>query len=287
MKFKKIAIVGKYPAGNESDELNSQLIGLIEYLSQKKYDLIVEEKTQKKIKISKFNSMSLKGIGGAVDIAIILGGDGTMLGVARSLLDDGIPMIGVNSGRFGFLADLNTENMFASIDQVLNGNYDEDKRLLIETQVYRDEKIIYESFALNDVVIKSGVRLIELQVSINNKFVHTQRSDGIIVSTPTGTTAYALSAGGPILHPQLDAISIVPINPHTLSNRPIAIDATSEIEIKIVHMEEASLSIDGQIKFPLDIRDKIHITKAKRTISILHPKDYCYFEMLRNKLHWG
>ncbi len=127
--------------------MNSQLIDLIEYLSQKKYDLIIEEKTQKKIKISKFNSMSLNGIG-AVDIAIILGGDGTMLGVARSLLDDGIPMIGVNSGHFGFLADLNTENMFASIDQVLNGNYDEDKRLLIETQVYRDEKIIYESFCI-------------------------------------------------------------------------------------------------------------------------------------------
>jgi NAD+ kinase len=177
--------------------------------------------------------------------------------------------------------------MFISIDQVLNGNYDEDKRLLIETKVYRDEKIIYESFALNDVVIKSGVRLIELEVSINDRFVHTQRSDGIIVSTPTGTTAYALSAGGPILHPQLEALSIVPINPHTLSNRPIAIDATSEIDIKIVQMEEASLSIDGQIKFPLDMRDKIQVTKAKRTISILHPKDYCYFEMLRNKLHWG
>jgi NAD+ kinase len=147
--------------------------------------------------------------------------------------------------------------------------------------------VIYESFALNDVVIKSGVRLIELEVSINGKFVHTQRSDGIIVSTPTGTTAYALSAGGPILHPQLEALSIVPINPHTLSNRPIAIDAKSEIDIKIVQMEEASLSIDGQIKFPLDKRDEIQITKAKKTISILHPKDYCYFEMLRNKLHWG
>ena len=267
--------------------MDSQLIDLIEHLSKKDCELIIEEKTQKKIKITRYQVTPLQNIGAEADIAIIVGGDGTMLGVARSLVDDGIPMIGVNSGRFGFLADLNKTNMFVSIDQVLNGKYDEDKRLLIETKVYRDEKIIYESFALNDVVIKSGVRLIELEVSINDKFVHTQRSDGIIVSTPTGTTAYALSAGGPILHPQLEALSIVPINPHTLSNRPIAIDATSEIDIKIVQMEEASLSIDGQIKFPLDMRDKIQVTKAKRTISILHPKDYCYFEMLRNKLHWG
>ena len=281
MKFKKIAIIGKYPAAIESNEMDSQLIDLIEHLSKKDCELIIEEKTQKKIKITRYQATPLQNIGAEADIAIIVGGDGTMLGVARSLVDDGIPMIGVNSGRFGFLADLNKANMFVSIDQVLNGNYDEDKRLLIET------KIIYESFALNDVVIKSGVRLIELEVSINDKFVHTQRSDGIIVSTPTGTTAYALSAGGPILHPQLEALSIVPINPHTLSNRPIAIDATSEIDIKIVQMEEASLSIDGQIKFPLDMRDKIQVTKAKRTISILHPKDYCYFEMLRNKLHWG
>jgi NAD+ kinase len=287
MKFKRIAIIGKYPAAIESSEMDSQLIDLIKYLSKSDYELIIEEKTQKKIKIDDYQSTPLKGIGAAADIAIIVGGDGTMLGVARNLLDDGIPIIGVNSGRFGFLADLNKKNMFTSIDKVLNGNYDEDRRLLIETKVCRGDKVIYESFALNDIVIKSGVRLIELEVSINDKFVHTQRSDGIIVSTPTGTTAYALSAGGPILHPQLDAISIVPINPHTLSNRPIAINATSEIEIKIVQMEEASLSIDGQIKFPLDIRDKIQVTKAKRTISILHPKDYCYFEMLRNKLHWG
>ena len=287
MKFKRIAIIGKYPAAIESSEMDSQLIDLIKYLSKSDYELIIEEKTQKKIKIDDYQSTPLKSIGAAADIAIIVGGDGTMLGVARNLLDDGVPMIGVNSGRFGFLADLNKKNMFTSIDKVLNGNYDEDRRLLIETKVYRGDKVIYESFALNDVVIKSGVRLIELEGAINDKFVHTQRSDGIIVSTPTGTTAYALSAGGPILHPQLDAISIVPINPHTLSNRPIAINATSEIEIKIVQMEEASLSIDGQIKFPLDIRDKIQVTKAKRTISILHPKDYCYFEMLRNKLHWG
>ena len=222
-----------------------------------------------------------------VDLAIIVGGDGTLIGVARNMVHSDTPLIGVNQGRFGFLADLNTNSMFSNIDTILNGEFIEDKRMLINTKIMRGNKKVYESLSLNDVVIKSGVRLIELDVIINDAFVHRQRSDGIIVSTPTGTTAYALSAGGPILHPNLDAISIVPISPHTLSNRPIAVNAESQINIKIINMNEAYASIDGQIKFPLDIRDVIQISKAKESISILHPKDYCYFEMLRNKLNWG
>ena len=177
--------------------------------------------------------------------------------------------------------------MFASIDNILDGSYIQDDRMLIETKILRNEKIIHESFSLNDVVIRSGLRLIELEVMIEGKFVHSQRSDGLIISTPTGTTAYALSSGGPIIHPSLDAITIVPISPHTLSNRPIAISGNSEILVKIVNMDEAYTSIDGQIQIPLDKKDKIKIKKAKHSISILHPKDYCYFEMLRNKLNWG
>jgi len=196
-------------------------------------------------------------------------------------------LIGINQGRFGFLADLNIDSMFLSIDNILDGSYIQDNRMLIEITVSRDNKIIYESFALNDIVIRSGLRLIELEVIIDGRFVHTQRSDGLIVSTPTGTTAYALSAGGPILHPNLDAITLVPISPHTLSNRPIAVSGDSEILIKIVNMDEAYASIDGQIQVPLDKKDTISIKKAKQSISILHPQDYCYFEMLRNKLNWG
>ena len=210
-----------------------------------------------------------------------------MLGVARTLVDSSIPLIGINQGRFGFLADLNIDSMFASIDNILDGSYIQDDRMLIETKILRNEKIIHESFSLNDVVIRSGLKLIELEVMIEGKFVHSQRSDGLIISTPTGTTAYALSSGGPIIHPSLDAITIVPISPHTLSNRPIAISGNSEILVKIVNMDEAYVSIDGQIQIPLDKKDKIKIKKAKQSISILHPKDYCYFEMLRNKLNWG
>ena len=287
MKFKKIAIIGKYPSSEETKEIHNQLIQLITHLSQKDFELFIEEKTQRQIKLTKFKSLPLTEIGKQVDIAIVVGGDGTMLGVGRTLVDTGIPLIGINQGRFGFLDDLNIDSMFTNIDNILNGIYIQDNRMLIETTVERNNKVIYESFALNDIVIRSGLRLIELEVNIDERFVHTQRSDGLIVSSPTGTTAYALSAGGPIIHPNLDAITIVPISPHTLSNRPIAVSGDSKILIKIVNMDEAYASIDGQIQIPLDKKDTISIKKAKQSISILHPKDYCYFEMLRNKLNWG
>ena len=286
-KFKKIAVIGKYPSFEEVGDFHTQLIQLIEHLSKKNVELIIEEKTQKQINLDQFKSLPLKDIGPQVDVANIVGGDGTMLGVARILVDSQIPLIGVNRGRFGFLADLNINTMFSNIDMILDGDFIRDDRMLIDTRIIRSNKVIYESQSLNDVVIKSGLKLIELEVVIDARFVHKQRSDGIIVSTPTGTTAYAMSAGGPILHPNLDAISIVPISPHTLSNRPIAVSGNSEIEIKIIHMDEAYASIDGQIKFPLDLRDRIEIKKAKQCISILHPNNYCYFEMLRNKLNWG
>ena len=286
-KFKKIAIIGKYPSSGETKDIHDQLIQLITHLSQKNINLIIEEKTQNQIKLNKFKSLPLNEIGKQVDIAIVVGGDGTMLGVARALIDTSIPLIGINQGRFGFLTDLNINSMFSSIDNILDGFYTQDNRMLIETTIIRNDKTIHESFALNDIVIRSGLRLIELEVIIDGRFVHTQRSDGLIVSTPTGTTAYALSAGGPIIHPNLDAITIVPISPHTLSNRPIAVSGDSEILIKIVNIDEAYASIDGQIQIPLDKKDSIRIKKAKQSISILHPKDYCYFEMLRNKLNWG
>ena len=287
MKFKKIAIIGKYPSPEENKDIHNQLVQLITHLNKKNIDLVIEEKTQKQIKLNKFKSLPLNEIGKQVDIAIVVGGDGTILGVARALIDTGIPLIGINQGRFGFLTDLNINSMFSSIDNILDGFYIQDNRMLIETKIVRNDKTIYESFALNDIVIRSGLRLIELEVMIDGRFVHTQRSDGLIVSTPTGTTAYALSAGGPIIHPNLDAITIVPISPHTLSNRPIAVSGDSEILIKIVNMDEACASIDGQIQISLDKKDTISIKKAKEYISILHPQDYCYFEMLRNKLNWG
>ena len=286
-QFKNIALVGKYPSLEDAKHIHDQLNVLVDYLKKNNHQIFIESKTQQQAKLEGVESIALNDLTQHADLVIVIGGDGTMLGVARSVVDANIPLVGINQGRFGFLADLNIDSMLKNVELILKGDFLEDKRILLQANIIRSKAKIYDSFALNDVVVKSSLRLIELEVYINNKFVHRQRSDGIITSTPTGATAYALSAGGPILHPSLDAISIVPINPHTLSNRPIAVNGNSSIEIKIIHLDDAYVSIDGQIKFPLDLRDVIKIQKSKQTVSILHPKDYCYFEMLRNKLHWG
>ena len=286
-QFKNIALVGKYPSLEDAKHIHDQLNVLVDYLKKNNHQIFIESKTQQQAKLEAVESIALNDMTQHADLVIVIGGDGTMLGVARSVVDANIPLVGINQGRFGFLADLNIDSMLKNVELILKGDFLEDKRILLQADIIRSKAKIYDSFALNDVVVKSSLRLIELEVYIDNKFVHRQRSDGIITSTPTGATAYALSAGGPILHPSLDAISIVPINPHTLSNRPIAVNGNSSIEIKIIHLDDAYVSIDGQIKFPLDLRDVIKLQKSKQTVSILHPKDYCYFEMLRNKLHWG
>ena len=198
-----------------------------------------------------------------------------------------IPLVGVNRGRFGFLTDLRAEDMLVEIDNILAGHHHTETRMLLTASVYRAGKPVHQGVALNDIVIKSGLRLIELEVEIDGKFMHKQRSDGLILSTPTGTTAYALSAGGPILHPDLDAIALVPINPHTLSNRPIVLNSISKIEISLVQVDDAQISYDGQFQLALEVGDKVLVQRAAKDITLLHPTDYCYFEMLRNKLNWG
>ena len=286
MSFKKIAIIGKYNNLKEDPNFSSKLQALIEFIDSKKIQVFIEEKTQQQFKLNSYDSVALSQCKD-VDLIIVLGGDGTMLGVGRTISHMGVPMVGINQGRFGFLADISFDAMEKELTSILEGNYITDERMLLSVKVMRDNKLIYESLALNDIVIKSGSRLIELELSVSQKLLHNQRSDGIIVATPTGTTAYALSAGGPILHPDLDAVAIVPISPHTLSNRPIAINAEQSISVNIIDMDEGFLSVDGQIKFPLDLRDQIYIQKSSNYVTILHPKDYCYFEMLRNKLNWG
>ncbi len=286
MSFKKIAIIGKYNNLKEDPNFSGKLKALIEFIDSNKIQVFIEEKTQQQFKLNSYDSVAISQCKD-VDLIIVLGGDGTMLGVGRTISHMGVPMVGINQGRFGFLADISFDAMEKELTSILEGNYITDERMLLSVKVMRDNKLIYESLALNDIVIKSGSRLIELELSVSQKLLHNQRSDGIIVATPTGTTAYALSAGGPILHPDLDSVAIVPISPHTLSNRPIAINAEQPISVKIIDMDEGFLSVDGQIKFPLDLRDQIYIQKSSNCVTILHPKDYCYFEMLRNKLNWG
>jgi len=267
--------------------MQGDLANLAQYLSAKNLDVWIESNTAYHAQLTQYKILPLDEVGKIADLAIVMGGDGTILSVARSLIDADVPLVGINRGRFGFLTDLRAEHMLEEIDRILAGDFTKDTRMLLSTQVMRGGEVIYASYALNDVVIKSGLRLIELEVSIDDKFVYKQRSDGLILSTPTGTTAYALSAGGPILHVNLEAISLVPICPHTLSNRPIAVTSSSKIEVMLVQIDEAQLSFDGQFRVKLEVGDRILVRRAGKTISLLHPSDYCYFDMLRKKLNWG
>lgn len=286
-KFKKIAIIGKYMNQSALQLMQRDLADLANHLADKDIEVWIEENTAQHAELTGFKTAPLESIGCKVDLVIVMGGDGTMLSVARSLIDDDVPLVGINRGRFGFLTDLRVEDMLVQIDRILAGDFIKEPRVMLVAKVVRDGQVLHANYALNDVVIKSALRLIELEVTINNRFVYKQRADGLIISTPTGTTAYALSAGGPILHPNLHALTLVPICPHTLSNRPIAVHSDSEIEITLIQLDEAQLSFDGQFQVVLEMGDKIIVNRAQQTISLLHPSDYCYFDMLRNKLNWG
>jgi NAD+ kinase len=286
-KFEKIAIIGKYMNQSALELMRSDLTDLAKHLTSASIEVWIEENTAQYVDVAGFKTESFEKIGSKVDLVIVMGGDGTMLSVARSLIDHNVPLVGINRGRFGFLTDLRAEDMLEQLDKILSGDFTEEPRVMLTAQVMRDGKLVHDNFALNDVVIKSALRLIELEVTIDHKFVHKQRADGLIISTPTGTTAYALSAGGQILHPNLQAISLVPICPHTLSNRPIAVHSDSLIEITLMQFDEAHLSFDGQFQVTLEVGDKITVNRAEQTVSLLHPSDYCYFDMLRNKLNWG
>jgi NAD+ kinase len=268
-------------------QMQTDLADLARHLSDKGIEIWLEQNTAQHAELTGFNTASLDDIGNKIDLAIVMGGDGTMLSVARSLINDNIPLVGINRGRFGFLTDLRAEDMLVSIDRILAGAHQTESRMLLSASVYRNAQQMHAGMALNDVVVKSNLRLIELEVEVDGKFVHKQRGDGLILATPTGTTAYSLSAGGPILHPNLDAIALVPISPHTLSNRPITLNANSKIEVNLVQIDEAYVSYDGQFQLPLEQGDKIVVQRATKEITLLHPSDYCYFEMLRNKLNWG
>jgi NAD+ kinase len=285
--FNSIAIIGKYLNQSALQLMQTDLADLARHLASKDIDVWVEEHTAVGAELNGFNTAKLEDIGAKADLAIVMGGDGTMLSVARNLMDAGIPLVGINRGRFGFLTDLRAEEMLEAIDAILAGAYRTETRMMMTASVLREGKTVYDGLAFNDVVIKSGLRLIELEVEINGKFMHKQRSDGLILSTPTGTTAYALSAGGPILHPDLDAFALVPINPHTLSNRPIVLSSDSKIEVTLVQVNDAQISYDGQFQLALELGDRVVIQRAEQDITLLHPSDYCYFEMLRNKLNWG
>jgi NAD+ kinase len=226
----------------------------------------------------------------AADLVLVLGGDGTMIATARLIGDEEVPVLGVNYGRLGYLTEFRIEELYEALEMILAGNYRLDKRVMLAVELQRGDEIINRNRVLNDVVINKSAlaRIIEIEAYLNSQFVGSFRADGLIVSTPTGSTAYNLSAGGPVIFPSMNAVVITPICPFTLSNRPLVVpdDALIELLMKTAN-EEVTLTLDGQVGFPLTVNDRVIIRKSRTTFNLIQPSNRNYFDVLRDKLRWG
>ena len=284
--FKRAGLVGK----TADDKVTRTLHDLAAHLERRGVEIALDESTADVLGDQGHPVMQREALAGHCDLAIVVGGDGTLLNAARSFAETGVAVLGVNLGRLGFLVDVSPEDMTAQLDHILDGDYSEDQRTLLHSTASRDGNVLGESTALNDVIVhkRDIARMIELDTFIDGYFLNTNRSDGLIVATPTGSTAYALSGGGPIVHPKLDAIALVPICPHTLSNRPIVIDGGATIEV-VLHAGtlEATVSCDGQLSTPLQPGDRVTIRKHAHALRLLHPPGHDYFSVLRRKLRWS
>jgi NAD+ kinase len=284
--FERVGLIGKSGDQNVSTTLRA----LSALLGRRRLQIQVDEDVADMLADSVGPVVTRETLARQCDLAIVVGGDGTLLNAARSLADTGCAVLGVNLGRLGFLVDVSPDEMDMQIDRILGGNFIEEPRTLLHAAVTRDGEPVDESTALNDVIVhkKDIARMIELDTWIDGHFLNRNRSDGLIVATPTGSTAYALSGGGPILHPDLDAITLVPICPHTLSNRPIVINHDSRIEI-VIHEGtlQAQISCDGQVTLTLDPGDRVTVRRHDHDLRLIHPPGHDYFDVLRRKLRWS
>ena len=284
-----IALVGKY----HSPEIAESLRRLAEYLHERGISVFIERETSERIgklvDLSRWVTCGFNDIGAHADLAIVLGGDGTMLNAARRLARYGVPLVGVNQGRLGFMTDIARSDMLSCMDDLLDGRFTAEKRMLLDAEVLREGREVAANLALNDLVVDKGAigRMIELELFIDGEFIYNLRSDGLIVSTPTGSTAYALSAGGPSLHPTLTGIALVPLCPHALTNRPVLVNDTAEIELRITYADDPRVHFDGQVTLDLRAQDCVRLRRSEYSICFLHPPGYRYFAMLRQKLQWS
>lgn len=285
-KFKYIGLVGhpRHPSALITHEM------LFRWLSNEGYSVIVEQHIAQELNISSLTTGTLAEIGQKADLAVVVGGDGNMLGAARILSRYDINVIGVNRGNLGFLTDFDPDNVTQQLSEVLAGEYFSEQRFLLEAQVCRAQQPQQRSAAINEIVLHPGkiAHMIEFEVYVNDIFAFSQRSDGLIISTPTGSTAYSLSAGGPILTPSLDAIVLVPMFPHTLSARPLVIDSNSRIHLRFSHFSsELEISCDSQIVLPIQHGEEVMIQRSHHYLKLIHPKNYNYFNILSSKLGWS
>lgn len=286
-QFKTIGIIGK----PSDPSITETLVTLLQFLKEQNYTAVMASNTAQLVSDTTVKSYPQEELAQHCDLMIAMGGDGTFLAAARIASLQNIPLIGVNLGKVGFLVDISPLEMCDKLQQMLVGNYTEEHRYLLRTKIIRAEKVTHEEISLNEVVVHRWVTpsMIQIVTHINGHFLNAQRSDGLIVSTPTGSTAYSLSAGGPILHPGLNALVLVPLNPHTLSNRPIVIDDDVEIEITFSQTSQINALVTcDHLEIPdVLISDRILIKKDPTPIKILHPLEHDFFETLRKKLHWS
>lgn len=287
MPYKTVGLIGKPGHAETQTTLNH----LIDFFHQKGCTILIEESIQHELNNPDVPAHNLVTIGRDADLAVVVGGDGSMLGAARVLSRFNIDVVGVNRGNLGFLTDIHPDDITEQLDLIFNGDAIVEQRFLLEVGVYRHEKLKSSNTAVNEVVLHHGkvAHMMEFEIYIDEQFVFSQRSDGMIVSTPTGSTAYSLSAGGPIIMPRLDAMSLVPMFPHTLSSRPILVDANAQVSMRVskVNSDSLQVSCDSHIVLPVLPGDEIRVQKSKDKLSLVHPKGYNYFNVLRNKLSWG
>ena len=284
-EFPTVAIIGKHGDTTATEDLRQ----LAAFLQERGHSVVFESATAHDLGRPAAEAMTAEQIGAHAQLAIVVGGDGTMLGIARQLAPFRVPLVGVNQGRLGFMTDIPSDRMLSLLADMLDGQRESEQRTLLEGTVLRDGQAIFHSVAFNDVVVARGASggMVELRVTVDGHFMYNQRSDGLIVATPTGSTAYALSAGGPILQPQLGGIVMVPIAPHALSNRPIVLSDSRVIEIELAGGRDCSVNFDMQSLTSLQQHDRVIVRRSAHTVHFLHPEGWSYYHTLREKLHWN
>jgi NAD+ kinase len=291
-RFRQVALIGKYQASGHRAQAGAE-DGVMEdigaFLESQGCEVVVERSTADHVEASRYEALSAEEIGERCDLGLVVGGDGTMLGIGRQLAPYGVPLIGINRGRLGFVTDIPLDAYQAKLVPMLAGEYEEDHRSLMRARVMRDGECVFDALAMNDVVVNRGATsgMVELKVSVGRHFVANQRADGLIIASPTGSTAYALSAGGPLMHPSIPGWVLVPIAPHTLSNRPILLPDADEIVIELVAGRGASANFDMQSLASVEIGDRVIVCRSDYHVRFLHPKGWSYFDTLRKKLHWN
>jgi NAD+ kinase len=284
-RFGHVVIIGKYHAPGSRKVVDA----IAHFLHDEGCEVYLEQETALNTGLSQYAALDVPAMGNTCDLALVVGGDGTLLGIGRQLARYGLPLVGINQGRLGFITDIPFENFRDTLRPILRGSFDEDPRALMAASVWRDGRCVFQATALNDVVVNRGgvASMIELRVEVDGHFVANQRADGLIIASPTGSTAYALSAGGPLLHPSIAGWILVPIAPHTLSNRPIVLPSQSEIAVEIVSSKDASANFDMQSLTSLIPGDRIVVRRSEHALRLLHPVGWSYFDTLRKKLHWN